>query len=458
MNTDWYFTAPWDSAPIRRGDALGLRAGADYFADLLAPGLSNGTSDARWISLLSWCLKWSHVAWESAGGGDLSRRDDQRARYAWLRPLELLWLDRTLEAEQTTGQLRGRRSVERWRKADRKTPNFTMSPDQFRRYRQVGTYGAYRVVFRTVEGLTTGDGWTPAKTALKLADLVNKNLPKEARLKEEYFENSNWKWGSWRDQEARFWAERGWSEWRTKPSQGLLPTPNEDKRVCESLPENERSILAPVLFGEESVRHKTAKVLASATHAQSHVELCDALAGSNKFDKETQAKLALLPAFTRLADAAMDAMRTLWHVINHDGKAQAPTIEKIARSGELKEKFEQLKDMSEAWLGVSSRSNFPHQQIATQLAEAMQNADTLVDQIRALTKHHTEHGGGRRWFQEQAGALVPLVADTGIAASDYRFRLRTICLLAAQCGIAKMDNALEILLNTREDDENGDDE
>ncbi len=33
----WYFTAPWDPVAIRRGDALGFRAGADYFADL--PGL-----------------------------------------------------------------------------------------------------------------------------------------------------------------------------------------------------------------------------------------------------------------------------------------------------------------------------------------------------------------------------------------------------------------------------------
>jgi hypothetical protein len=73
----WYFTAPWDPVPVRRGDALGLRAGADYFAELLAPGLSNNTSDARWISLLSWCLKWSHIVWRNAGGGDLSRRDER---------------------------------------------------------------------------------------------------------------------------------------------------------------------------------------------------------------------------------------------------------------------------------------------------------------------------------------------------------------------------------------------
>jgi hypothetical protein len=70
----WYFTAPWDPVPIRRGDALGLRAAADYFADLLAPGLSNATYDGRWLSILSWCLKWSRVVWKNAGGGDLSRR------------------------------------------------------------------------------------------------------------------------------------------------------------------------------------------------------------------------------------------------------------------------------------------------------------------------------------------------------------------------------------------------
>ena len=111
--SSWYFTAPWEPVAIRRGDALGLRAAADYFADLIAPGLSNATSDARWISLMSWCLKWSHVVWQKADGGDLSTREAQRTRYAWLRPLELLWIARTLEAGQTTGQLRGRRSVER---------------------------------------------------------------------------------------------------------------------------------------------------------------------------------------------------------------------------------------------------------------------------------------------------------------------------------------------------------
>ena len=62
----------------------------------------------------------------------------------------------------------------------------------------------------------------------------------------------------------------------------------------------------------------------------------------------------------------------------------------------------------------------------------------------------------RRWFREQAGTLIPLVADTRIAASDYRFRLRSLCLLAAQCDVANMDSALNALAQQDMDDEEGD--
>jgi hypothetical protein len=60
--------------------------------------------------------------------------------------------------------------------------------------------------------------------------------------------------------------------------------------------------------------------------------------------------------------------------------------------------------------------------------------------------------------------MVPLVADTGIAASDYRFRLRTLGRLAAQCGVAKMKGVLDAVENgglgdgspSELDDEDGD--
>jgi len=449
----WYFTAPWDPVPIRRGDALGFRAGADYFADLLAPGLSNNTADARWISILSWCLQWSHAAWRSAGGGDISRRDDQRARYAWLRPLELLWVDRTLEAGQDTGQLRGRRSVERWRKADRRLPNFAMTPDQFRRYRQVGTYGAYRVVLRTVSGLTTGDGWTPDDTALKLAALVNDTLPRAARLKQEHFENGT-KWGVWnQERHAEYWVKQGWTGWATIG--GFLPTP--DDALRNQLPEEERHILEPAIFAAGSTRRVSAEVLAGAKTAKTHAELCDALAASTTLlTKIKPASLAPLPAFTRFADAATHAMRGVWSAINQDDAKQAPNVDELARSTEIRERLERLRELGATWLRAPGRSTFPHEHVATRLAETMQAAGTTTEQLRALSRHHHEHGGGRRWFREQAGKLVPLVADTGIAATDYRFRLRPLARLAAQCGAANMNNALDAISQQEPDDEEAD--
>ncbi|MGD0838848.1 MAG: hypothetical protein ABSB49_19610 [Polyangia bacterium] len=448
----WYFTAPWDPVPIRRGDALGFRAGADYFADLLAPGLSNNTSDARWVSILSWCLRWSHVAWRSAGGGDLTRRNDQLARYAWLRPLELLWVDRALEAGQDTGQLRGRRSVERWRRTDRRHPNFDMTPDQFRRYRQVGTYGAYRVVFRTIPGLTMGgDGWTPAQTALKLADLVNDSLPRDARLKPEHFENGT-KWGIWGGKEARYWIERGWSPLTRG---GLLPTAAE--AIHKRLPPKERNLLEPAIFASGCTRRVTAEVLASAQSAQTHAELCDALASSTALSVKIEpASLVPLPSFTRFADAAMHTMRALWKEINHDEAQQAPSVDKLARSAELRDGLERLRQAATAWLCAPGRSTFPHESVVTRLADAMRAVATPAEQLRALSKHHHEHGGGLRWFREQAGKMVPLVPDTGIAATDYRFRLRPLARLAAQCGVANMNGALDAVEQQEPDDEDTD--
>jgi hypothetical protein len=73
----------------------------------------------------------------------------------------------------------------------------------------------------------------------------------------------------------------------------------------------------------------------------------------------------------------------------------------------------------------------------------MRDAASPLDQLKTLARHHQEYGGGRRWFREQSGKLIPLVADTGIVASDYRFRLRPLSRLAAQCGVASMKATLK---------------
>lgn len=43
------FTAPWEPVVVRRGDALGLRALADQFADAVSPDLSNRVTVASSI-------------------------------------------------------------------------------------------------------------------------------------------------------------------------------------------------------------------------------------------------------------------------------------------------------------------------------------------------------------------------------------------------------------------------
>ena len=130
-------------------------------------------------------------------------------------------------------------------------------------------------------------------------------------------------------------------------------------------------------------------------------------------------------------------MRGLWDQINHDEAKQAPTVEKLARSTESN-RGSTCFETGAAWLRAPGRSVFPHDHLVTRLAEVMRDTASPLDQLRALARHHHEHGGGRRWFREQAGKVVPLVADTGIAASDYRFRLRSLGRLAAQCGVANM--------------------
>jgi len=145
------FTAPWEPAVVRRGDALGLCALADQLADAVAPGLSNRVRDGRWVTILAWCLARSQEVFHARGGRSVRTRGEQAERYGWLRPLELMWVARTIAvAEDTRGRsLAGQQRVRPWYKDDaQSTLPFGMSSDQFRAYRQTGMYGGYRLAFR----------------------------------------------------------------------------------------------------------------------------------------------------------------------------------------------------------------------------------------------------------------------------------------------------------------------
>ena len=434
----WFFSAPWDPVVRRRGDALGLRDLSDYFADELAPGLTNGTFDARWVTLLGWSLRASHSVWAAAGGGNLRSREGQRQRYAWLRPLELLWVTWTLQLDDGVArQLPGRRSVTRWLDEGCREPRFAMSADQFRRYRQTGIYGAYRTLLRSAPGLTgtdgLGDGWSPGPVAESLFEYVNSRMPKGLRFRNASLEGS--KWGNWFDQEENWWFSRGWRE-SAEPGTRLAPTPHE---VRERLPDDERKLLAPSIFPRNHRREVVARVLAQVGPGMNHAQLCDHLSRAKEL---RDVPLAALPAFTRMADAGTDAMSAVWEAIGASTEARGPVVSDLARVGHVRQAVEKLGETSAVWLSRGDRFSLPGSERATALAEGQKKARSPEERVRELVRQHERHGGGLRWFQLQRSDRVePLLPQGGLAVSKHRFRLWPLARLAHQCGIANLRNA-----------------
>ena len=256
------FTAPWDPIVVRRGDALGLRALTDVFAEFVAPGMSNRIRDGRWVTILAWCLARSHEVFHACGDLTTSTREGQSRRYPWLRPLELMWVARTIELVDDSADrfLAGQRSVRPWLRYDRPGERFGMTPDQFRAYRQIGMYGGYRVAFRKWPDMTVnGEGWTPAKATADLARWLDGKLG-DARPNWS-LNGSGGKALSSRSAKLGRGREAGWwlSNWKNfaeggrQIDQNTLPRRRDEFAL---LPEAE--LLKPIVFGRYSRRPPTA--------------------------------------------------------------------------------------------------------------------------------------------------------------------------------------------------------
>ncbi|WP_147444393.1 MULTISPECIES: hypothetical protein [Corallococcus] len=432
---------------------MGLRGLSDQYADALAPDLSNGTVDARWITLLSWCLKASHDVWVKAeGDSGLGSRAAQQRRYAWLRPLELLWVTWTLRAGNPGGrQLRGQRAVRKWLASGERGERFGMPPEQFHRYRQTGLYGAYRTLLRRVPGLTLGehgpDGWTPSTVVNDLFDHVNRRLPKQARFRDEILENGT-QWGRWREREEFWWIKAGWGL-DVQGLEELFPT---EAGVSKPLPEEERELLRGCLFPKDHRRLVVARVLKGVEPGSRHVDLCDLLAADSVLRaSDAGPLLATLPAFTRLADAGMEAMRALWAAIGASDQAGGPEVADLASAPEIQQPLSRLVESSRTWNAREDLATLRAGEASVVLASAMAGARTPGDQLRALARHHELHGGGLRWFRLRRGRVEPLLPQNGAAASPYRFRLWPLARLARQCGVADTRMALEAALSRDED-------
>ncbi|MFC7699468.1 hypothetical protein ACFQX9_22560 [Bradyrhizobium sp. GCM10028915] len=444
------FTEPWDPIVVRRGDALGLLALTSVFAEMVAPGLTNRVRDGRWVTILSWCLVRSQQIFQASGGRSVVTRAEQSARYAWLRPLELMWAARTIGLAEDGWRdrpLLGRRRIQPWYEdysnrrysADR----FGMSVDQFRAYRQTGTYGGYRVAFRKWTGMTVGgDGWTPGPAANKLAKWLDARLGSAApdwplnasHLSDDGISIRSAKLG--RGDECKWWLQH-WSNFDRsgKRAEESLPRPRDE---FEILPEVD--LLRPIVFEDHGGKRRRRVALEIAKcGAKDHLGVCRHL---GLLFKDEEPAMALLPRFSRLADAGIAAMEVIAKSLG--GKSQIPLAE-AASSPSAGRVCQELVAAAREW-PTAADLTLRHVDTAHRFANAIRSADP-VECFTDLLQHHEMYGGGLRWFVLRNGRIEPRMPPLA-NASGYRFRLWSLCRLATQCGVIR-----EMPAGLREEDD-----
>ena len=456
-----FFTAPWEPVSVRRGDALGLGALADQFSNAVAPDLSARISDGRWVTLLAWSLVQSQQVFQASGGRSVVTRQEQIQRYAWLRPLELLWVARTISLLKTDTEdwkqrpLSGRRRVAPWVDGNMKADRFGMTPKQFQAYRQTGPYGGYRRAFRKWPGLTAGDGWTPGPQSealsrwldgklkgarLQLADDVSRSA-KLARKKEG------------RDSENKWWLEH-WKTFDQAAQTGKtaeLNTLPRQRGDFSELPE--AALLKPIIFGNDPAGKRRLTIVQSIAKfsATDHVSLFQYL--SQQFNNDPT--IARLSTFSCLADAGLAGMNYI-----NDGLKREPRVAlaAIARGSAAKEVCKALQAAAQAWLAVQAgpsaqATTLRHTDAADRFAQTMAVSAVPLDCFRQLLRHHETYGGGLRWFVLRDGHVEARTLSKG-EASRYGFRLWALCRLAAQCGVlTKMPKALRYDIELDNDDD-----
>lgn len=441
------FTAPWEPILVRRGDALGLRAMADRLGDVVAPDFSNRITDGRWLTILAWCLCRSHAVFHKTGRRNVSNRLLARERYTWLRPLELMWVARTilLLGDEASGRpLAGQRRVRRWIDDAQVAPRFAMTPDQFRAYRQTGMYGGYRLAFRKWPRLTRGgDGWTPDVACTALAKWLDGKL---GRAEPEFSDDDVpvSKWSTWKGDEAGWWL-KNWPKFNAGGKNAEDNTLPQRRTDAGKLPE--AHLLEPVVFGVEVAgkRRRLVVKLLSNSNAANHQEAVEHLAHEMKDNEIVQ----LLPSFACLADAGMELMDAISMSLR---KKPSIGISELARRSEIRKHCQQLIAASKAWATRKKGVSVRHLDTADKFAARFPGAATRESLI-ALLGHHEQHGGGLRWFVLRNDEVVARTNPQG-NSSRYRFRLWPLCRLATQCGVIRsMPSAL-----ARDGPEDADDE
>ncbi len=429
-----FYTAHWDPISVRRGDALGLRNITDEFAEKLTPKMNNATQDGRWLTILSWCLVRSQGLYDSPRAVAKDERELQQLRYAWLRPLELMWVARTLilsGADAKGRTLAGQRAVKRWLENEN-INRFGMSPDQYNAYRQLGMYGGYRIAFRRWHGMTqNGDGWTPSVSAYTLARWLDAKLGKaRPPWKLDEAKRSKYSSSNLDDSHARWWL-KNWKHFRNDGAKAQLYTLPRKRPVSNSRIEKlaEHELLSPIVFGldEDGKTRRHFAKLALNSKGQTHQAICDYIGETGGAEGGIQ----LLPHFTRMADAGIAAMEFVNNALNGNPKISLAKLAEFPGAGIV---ADQLHDATHRWL-QNSKPTFRHQDAADRFARAF-GLPTTKAIFESLILYHEQFGGGLRWFALRDGTIEPR-SGKNTRVSRYRFRLWSLCRLATQCGIIK---------------------
>lgn len=424
----WFLSAPETRTLTRRGDPLGLRNITNEAADLLAPGLTNRTIDARWLSVLSWALVHSRNAWNKAGGSALSTAQERAGRYDWLRPLELLWVRRSMYrggAQYRALQWPGYRSVRDW---DMVQPHFGMTDRQRKNHRQLGAYGAYRVVLRTARFTYGGDGWTPDEDAKRLARHVDTQLELDDALPA-YTRRPNVDPATW-------WLHKGWPNWRGGAAN--RPFILSSSTPIKKLSAVECNVLSGALFDDEA-RARCAQAIGDVT-ASDYVSLCKKLAVTLPA-KGGDARLRSLGLLAQLNATGVDVLRTTASVM----VAGEDALDRIARYDEVASALDAFTLASRAWNEAKHDQPFEFVGEADRLAK-VGRARGRAALLNGFLDHHLRHGTGVPWVARSDGNLYLDGARSGTLAGGFGYRLHALSNLAYQCGL--IDRVPTVLRDT----------
>ena len=303
-------------------------------------------------------------------------------------------------------------------------PQFGLSTDQYGRYRQTGIYGAYRVLLRQAADLTiNGDGFRPTRSCSELIELVEQDVPII-------------RWPNVRKRTPhpeRYWLD-AWSKWDRRRVGQMLPTMLEETQNLRN--KTERQLLNRALFTPTETHDRGAErrcrvaLLLGKSKEQDHYHVCLELAQRLRL-KEGEEELQILPYFSSLADAGVDAMDRIWRKLAHEPRQP---IKKLAAGAEAE--LQNLQRSATEWQKLK-RPRLPGGHNVDVLADSITRAKSDTERAEALINHHQLLGGGLRWISlEPNGTHAVRVAPERLTeAARYRFRLYALGRLATQCGL-----------------------